>query len=232
MLTTIILTFNEEQHIARAVESVRDVCDRFLVVDSGSTDRTCEIARELGCEVLTNPWVNYAMQFNWALEKLGDLDTWILRLDADEYVTPKLASELMQHLNALDDRVDGVFVSRRMTFLRRPIRHGGVFPVHVLRLFRLGKGRCENRWMDEHIKVSGRTEKFDGELIDDNVNSLSWWTQKHNSYASREVIDLLNLEFGFMPHDTVADLAGGQQAGVKRWIKENLYPLFPKWRRF
>lgn len=227
MLTAIILTFNEEQHIARAVDSVRDVCDRFVVVDSGSRDRTCEIARELGCEVLTNPWVNYATQFNWALAKLGDVNTWNLRLDADEYVTPELALEIKQHLNVLDDKVEGVFVPRRMTFLRRPIRHGGVFPVQVLRLFRLGKGRCENRWMDEHIKVAGRTEQFDGELIDDNMNSLSWWTQKHNSYASREVIDLLNLEFGFMPHDTVADLAGGQQAGVKRWIAENLYANLP-----
>ena len=81
--------------------------------------------------------------------------------------------------------------------------------------------------MDEHIKVEGKTENFEGEIIDDNLNPLTWWTEKHNGYASREVVDLLNLEFGFMPHETVADLRGGQQAGIKRWLKENIYARLP-----
>lgn len=104
---------------------------------------------------------------------------------------------------------------------------GGVFPVRVLRLFRLGRGRFENRWMDEHILVEGETVGFDGEIVDDNLNSLTWWTEKHNAYASREVVDLLNLEYGFMAHETVADLRSGQQAGLKRWIKENVYTRLP-----
>lgn len=83
-------------------------------------------------------------------------------------------------------------------------RHGGVFPVKVLRLFRHGRGRCENRWMDEHIKVAGTTVDFAGELIDDNLNTLTWWTNKHNWYVSREAVDLLNLEYRFMPHDSAA----------------------------
>ena len=101
-----------------------------------------------------------------------------------------------------------------MTFQGRLIRHGGVFPVRVLRLFRHGCGQCENRWMDEHIKVAGPTVDFKGELIDDNLNSLTWWTDKHNKYASREAVDLLNLQYHFMPRDTVASLRGGAQAGV------------------
>jgi hypothetical protein len=80
-----------------------------------------------------------------------------------------------------------------MTFLGRPIRWGGVFPVRILRLFWHGKGRCEDRWMDEHILVEGQTAGFAGEIIDDNRNSLTWWTEKHNAYPSREVVDLLNL---------------------------------------
>ena len=84
-----------------------------------------------------------------------------------------------------------------------------------------------HRWMDEHIKVAGPTVTLSGELIDDNRQSLTWWTAKHNRYASREAVDLLNLEYGFMPHDTVADLRGGQQAGVKRWLKERVYARLP-----
>ena len=227
MLTVVILTFNETQHIARAIGSVHDIAQRIVVVDSGSTDTTCKIAADLGAQVLHNPWVNYATQLNWALDQLGDETDWVLRLDADELVMPELAAEIGGLLTTLDDDIEGVFVSRRMTFLGRPIRHGGLFPIRVLRLFRHGKGRCENRWMDEHIKVEGKTGEFHGEIVDDNLNSLSWWTEKHNSYASREVVDILNLEHGFMPHETVASLAGGQQAGVKRWLKERVYARLP-----
>ena len=70
----------------------------------------------------------------------------------------------------------------------------GVYPVKLLRLFQYKKATCEQRWMDEHIKVDGPTVYFKGELIDDNLNSLTWWTDKHNRYASREAVDLLNLE--------------------------------------
>jgi hypothetical protein len=81
--------------------------------------------------------------------------------------------------------------------------------------------------MDEHIKVAGATVDFKGELIDDNLNSLTWWTDKHNKYASREALDLLNLEYGFMPHDSVANLRCGNQAALKRWLKEVVYARLP-----
>src|SRR5690606_8015422 len=89
------------------------------------------------------------------------------------------------------------------------------------------------RWMDEHIRVSGPTVRFDGDLVDDNLNSLTWWTRKHNDYASREAVDLLNLEYRFMPHDSVASVMSGGQAGFKRWVKEVLYArLTPGLRAF
>lgn len=226
-LTVVILTKNEEHHIARAIGSVADVADRVFVIDSGSGDRTVEIARAAGAEILENPWVNYATQLNWALDQLpGDTD-WVLRLDADELVTDSLFAQIRDTLPKFGPETHGVYMSRRMTFLGRSIRWGGVFPVRVLRLFRYGQGRCEHRWMDEHILVDGDTVEFAGEIIDDNLNSLTWWTEKHNAYASREVVDLLNLEYGFMPHETVADIRSGQQAGVKRWVKEKVYARLP-----
>ncbi|MCA9909602.1 MAG: glycosyltransferase family 2 protein [Anaerolineae bacterium] len=226
-LTAIILTLNEESHLPRCLKSLQGVADKVVVADCFSTDQTLAIAEAEGARVVQNAWVNHATQFNWALSQL-DLNTdWVMRIDADEYLTPELALEIRDRLSELGNEVEGVFVNRRMTFQGRLIRYGGVFPVRVLRLFRYGKGACENRWMDEHIKVAGVTTVFSGELIDDNLNSLTWWTDKHNSYANREAVDLLNLEYGFMPYDTVACLRGGSQAGVKRWLKERVYAYLP-----
>ncbi|MBK1706967.1 glycosyltransferase family 2 protein [Halochromatium glycolicum] len=226
-LTVIILTFNEERHLARCIASVEGLATEIVVADCFSTDATLAIARSHGARVIQHAWVNHATQFNWGLTQLDAETDWVLRLDADEYLTPALVAEIQARLPHIGPETDGLYCGRRMTFQGRLIRHGGVFPVQVLRLFRYGRGQCENRWMDEHIKVAGPTQQLQGELIDDNLQSLTWWTAKHNSYASREAVDLLNLEYGFMPHDTVASLRDGQQAGLKRWLKERVYARLP-----
>jgi glycosyltransferase involved in cell wall biosynthesis len=199
----------------------------MLVVDSFSTDETLNIADAHGARVIQHTFVTQATQFNWALTQIDDDVVWVLRIDADEYLTEPLRREICERLPTLGADIDGVYCGRRMTFQGRLIRHGGVFPVRVLRLFRRGRGQCENRWMDEHIKAAGPTVDFQGEIIDDNLQSLTWWTNKHNSYASREAVDLLNLEYGFMPFDSVAGLRGASQAGVKRWLKETVYARLP-----
>ncbi|MEM9474844.1 MAG: glycosyltransferase family 2 protein [Pseudomonadota bacterium] len=227
MLTALILAHDEALHIERAIQSINGIAARIVVVDSGSTDGTRDLARALGAEVLHHPWVNHSTQFNWGLDQLPADTEWVLRLDADEVVTSELSGEIAANLPTLGAEIVGAYVSRRMTFMGRPIRYGGVFPVRVLRLFRHGEARCERRWMDEHIVADGLTTELHGEIIDDNLNSLTWWTQKHNAYASREVVDLLNLEHGFLPFETVADLKGGGQAGLKRWIKETVYARLP-----
>ena len=213
--------------MARAIRSVQRVADRILVVDSGSTDNTVAIAREYGAEVLVHPFVTQAKQFNWALDQLPEDTDWIFRLDADEIVSPQLARSLEHTLPRLPSTVAGASVSRRMAFLRRPIRWGGVFPVQITRVLSYGRGRSEDRWMDEHILLDGQEVCLDGELLDDNLNPLDWWIDKHNAYASREVVDILNQEHGFMPRETVANLRGGEQVGIKRWIKENVYWRLP-----
>lgn len=226
-LTVVILTLNEEVHITRAIGSVRAIADRIVVVDSGSSDRTTALAEGLGAEVMSHHWVNPALQFNWALTQLPPDTKWVLRLDADEVVTPALAEEISTRLSSVGEDVDGVFVSRRIKFLGRPIQYGGLFPIRVLRLFRYSRARCENRWMDEHIKTEGKTLAFKGEILDDNLNSLTFWIQKHNTYASREVVDILNFEHGFLPYETVASLRRSQHPGLKRWLKEKIYGRLP-----
>lgn len=225
-LTAIVLTYNEGIHLERCLTSLYGVVEHIVVVDCFSTDMTLDIARAHGARVIQKPWINHANQFNWALTQLAKDTEWVLRIDADEVLTPMLALEIRERLPSLSYDIHGICFSRRMTFQGRMIRWGGIFPVRVLRMFRYGRGECENRWMDEHIKVSGLIHNFNGEIIDDNLNTLSWWINKHNGYASREAVDILNMEYGFMPYDSVADLRGGQ-AGVKRWLKEQVYFRLP-----
>jgi glycosyltransferase involved in cell wall biosynthesis len=220
-LTVVILTRDEERHIARAILSVRDLTSRIVVVDSGSNDATVQIATQMGAQVLHHPWTNHAAQFNWALDQIAGAPGWVLRLDADEIVTTILAAEIDAGL----PDVDGCYVGRGIRFMGQLVRHGGVFPVATMRLFRNGKARCEARWMDEHIVVDGPTAHLRGRIIDDNRNPLDWWVAKHNGYASREVVDVLNREYGFMPAPNNFPGRGG--AALKRWMKLHLYACLP-----
>jgi glycosyltransferase involved in cell wall biosynthesis len=226
-LTAVILTLNESQHLARCLASLEGVANHVLVADSFSSDETGRIAESHGARFVQHAFVNYASQFNWALTQLDEDTHWVLRIDADEYLTPELAAEIRKRLSSMDPQVDGIFLSLRRIFQGRLLRFGGLFRIRILRLFRYGRGRCEARWMDEHIKVAGPTANFHGALIDDNRNSLTWWTNKHNRYASREAVDLLNLKYGFLPIDSIASLANGSQASFKRWIKERVYARLP-----
>ena len=226
-ITAIILTHNEELHIERCILSMKGVASELLIVDSYSSDSTLEIAHKHGARIIQNTWVNYACQFNFALTQLSASTEWVLRIDADEVLTEPLRQSIKGLSGPLLEGVAGIYWGRRMAFQGRLIRYGGVFPVQVCRLFRKGCGECENRWMDEHIKLEGPAIHIAGEMIDDNLNSLSWWIDKHNRYASREAIDLLNLEYGFFPHDSVAALSVANQASRKRWIKEHVYARLP-----
>jgi glycosyltransferase involved in cell wall biosynthesis len=218
-LTAIILTRDEALHLPRALASLQGVASRVIVVDSGSTDATCQIARAAGAEVWQHPWTNYAQQFNWALDRLGAGVGWLLRLDADEYLTPALAAQIA---DGLPD-VAGITVGRSMWFQGQPVRYGGLFPARMLRLFRQGQGRVEARWMDEHVIVDGPVAHLAGQIIDDNRKPLDWWIAKHNAYASREVVDVLNRRHGFL----AVQAAPTGTAGVKRWIKHHVYARLP-----
>lgn len=226
-IAVIVLTFNESLHIRRCLESVAPFVTEVLVVDSHSTDDTREIAAAMGASVVSNPWTNYATQFNFGLGLVARDVDWVFRLDADEVVTPKLATKLTKLLSAVSQEIDGIYVWRELVFLGRNIQHGGLFPLKVLRIFRPSRGYCENRWMDEHIVVQRGTTAFDECIVDHNLQSLTWWTRKHNDYASREAIDLLNLEYGFIEGGgaRLDSVKGGE--GTKRFLKEKIYSRLP-----
>lgn len=226
-LSVVVLTKNEAIHLHRCLASVADLAEEVVIVDCGSTDDTLQVAKGYGAKVVSNPWVNYSTQFKFGVANVSIESGWIMRLDADEYLTEKLRASVKSFLKNPPTHINGVYLPRRMAFMGKLIKHGGVFPAYMLRLFRSGTGDIEDRWMDEHIKVEGETLVLEGELIDDNLKSLTWWTDKHNNYASREAVDLLNLEFGFMKHDSVVSTNLGSQAGLKRWVKEKAYARLP-----
>lgn len=211
-VAVIILTKDEERHIERCVRNVLQISDEVYVVDSESTDRTCEIAERFGATVVEHPWPgNQSEQFNWALDNLPLKSEWVLRLDADEYLTEELIEELYEKVPQLPADVSGVEFPRGYIFLGKEIRRG-TGRINQLRLFRRGKGRCEQRLMDEHIELTdGKTEHFSGAFFDDNLNNLSWWTQKHVGYAIREAVDLLDMEY---------DLTGAARGDESRHISE------------
>jgi glycosyltransferase involved in cell wall biosynthesis len=230
-LTVLILTYNETRHIVRAIESVRGIAREVIVVDSFSTDDTVALAEAAGARVLTNPFVNQARQFQWGLDHAGIESAWTMRLDADEIIEPDLAREIAEKLPALPADVVGVNFSRKHIFLGRWVRHGGRFPLVLLRLWRTGQGRIEDRWMDEHIVVhGGRTVSFDGGFADACLYDLTFFTDKHNKYATREAIDVLNQKYGlFATDDALNARSASRQAGAKRWVKEKIYNRLPFW---
>jgi len=228
-ITAIILTFNEELHLARCIKSLLPLTSDIVVVDSLSTDRTIEIARQYDARVLERAWENnHSLQFNWALTQLDPIQTeWVLRIDADEVLTPELIAQLQQAIPKMDAEIVGIHFYRKLCFQGKLIEYGGVGHNKVSRLFRYGHGRSEARWMDEHIKIDGKCIDLLGYMIDDNLNSVSWWIAKHNNYASREAVDLLNLKYRLTALDSVSDSATQSSIGKKRWIKENLYAKLP-----
>ena len=224
-VSVIILTSNERLHIRRCIERVRPVATEIFVVDCHSTDGTQAIARGLGATVVEHDWPgNQATQFNWALDNLPLTGEWVLRLDADEYLTPELVAEVSARLDTLPPEVTGVRFKRRHIFLGKWVRHG-VYPVWLLRLARRGAFRCEQRKMDEHLRLAeGREVAFSHDFVDHNLNDLLWWSQKHLGYAKREADDLAEAAFD------VGALTG--QAAAKRRLKARYAHLPRFWRAF
>ena len=232
-LTTIILTYNEELHIRRCLENVCPISKKVYVIDSPSTDRTVEICKEFpNVEVVVHQYPgNQAAQFNWAIDNLKIETEWVLRLDADEYLLPELKHELCDRLSTLDGSIMGVEFKRRHIFMGRWVKHG-IYPVIMLRMFRNGCGRYDNRLMDEHmILTKGKSIVFENDFCDHSLVSISDYCRKHVDYAQREAVEVLDEKWGLSGIDNSED-GHGKQALAKHRRKGtyNKLPLF--WRSF
>ncbi len=147
MIDVLIQTHNEALNLPHTLQSVMGWVNRVFVVDSGSTDRTREIAGECGAVVVQKAWEGYARQKNWALANLPFESPWILILDADESVTAELKDEILEVVSrpVQNIREGGFFLNRVTVFMGREIHHCAYFPAWNLRLFKRGLARYEER---------------------------------------------------------------------------------------
>jgi glycosyltransferase involved in cell wall biosynthesis len=193
-LSVVIITCNEETQIGRTLRSVQplvaDGKGEIIVVDSGSTDRTVEIAKSYGAKVFVEEWKGFAAQKNSAIEKASA--EWILSLDADEEAETPLINAIQGALSLAPElRKNGYWVRRKNFFLGRWIRYGGFWPDPKLRLFRRGCGRIEDRQVHETVQVNGPTGElwrgksvFEGALLHHSYPTLSDYIEHMNRYSS------------------------------------------------
>ncbi len=185
-LSVCIITFNEEANLGRTLQSVSELVKEaggeIVIVDSGSTDRTSEIAKSSGAKVFVEAWKGYAAQKNSVIEKAGG--DWILLLDADETLSKELALEIQRIVLQKEGGAAGYWIPRRNLFLGRWIRHGGFYPDRKLRLFRRGAGRVEDRLVHETITLEGPAGTLVGDLLHYAYPTLSGYIEHMNKYSS------------------------------------------------
>ncbi len=193
-ITIIILTKNEEANIRQCICAVQELADRIVVVDSGSTDQTVSIAKELGAEVFYHPFEHYAAQFNWALMHVAPKTTWVYRLDADEVVPPELKEEILTECRIhKNDDVNGFLMKHKLLFLGRYLKYGGSYPFIKMTVFKPLFATFDDRAMGEHVVLSqGRYLTFKNDCLHHDCKDITAFIDKHNQYASRELRDYLD----------------------------------------
>jgi glycosyltransferase involved in cell wall biosynthesis len=177
-ITATVITFNEEKNLAEALESLA-WADEIVVVDSQSTDRTVEIARQFTDKIWVRPWPGYSAQKNFASEQASH--DWIFNLDADERVSSELATEIDEIKRSAEPRVRGYVVRRRTRYLGRWIKHSGWYPDQKLRLFDRRAGRWRGSYVHESVAVDGAVGSLTGEIIHHTVENVA----EHHSRIDR-----------------------------------------------
>jgi glycosyltransferase involved in cell wall biosynthesis len=225
-VSVIVLAYNEEANLPDCLASLQHLDCEVLVLDSGSTDHTREIARTGGATVFEHPFETYGVQRNWAQNNLPLAADWVLHLDSDERLTPELVAEINGILRDPPADVDGFLFRKRTFFMGRWIKHGGHYPSFHLRLFRKDRGACEERLYDQHFVVSGKVRKLKNDYLDVLTSDISVWSARHVRWAELEAREIVE---GFDPADRVQALPLGNAIERRRWLREGLYwraPLF------
>jgi glycosyltransferase involved in cell wall biosynthesis len=187
-ITATIITLNEERNIARAIESLR-CCDEILVVDSGSIDRTVELAEKLGARVIESPWHGYATQKNYAAEQA--CNDWILSLDADEALSESLEGEIWT-LKKKGPNYDAYTMPRLAQYLGRWILHCGWYPDRKVRLYHRAKAKWVGDFVHESVQVNGRVGYLESNLLHFTCDSLSEHLKTMDRYTTLAAEELVS----------------------------------------
>ena len=178
-ITATIITLNEEGRIAEAIASL-PCCDEVLVVDSGSSDRTCDIAARMGARVLVHPWQGYSRQKNFAAEQAAN--DWILSIDADERISAELAAEIAQWKRN-EPQTAGMSMPRCAFYLGKWIRHSGWYPDRKVRLYHRNSARWKGDSVHEAMAVDGKVGRFGNDLLHFPYRSFADHSQRIDRYT-------------------------------------------------
>jgi glycosyltransferase involved in cell wall biosynthesis len=226
-LTALILTKNEELNIGTCINSIRSLAKRIIVIDSFSNDNTVSIAKSLGAEVYQHEFENYSKQFKYGLNNFNITTKWVFRIDADESLTEESAAELEKLCKENNDTdINGIIVRFEVNFMGKKLKHGGIYPFRKLLVFKYGLGDIEDRHMDEHIVLfKGKAVETKYDSIHRDYKDLTYWVNKVNWYASREVKDYYEELMNESARSSISSL--DKKARIKRFIKFNIYYKLP-----
>lgn len=227
MIDVMIIAYNEALNLPHCLKALQGWTRRVFVIDSGSTDGTPDIARSLGAEVVHHPWEGYARQKNWGLKNLPFESPWILILDADEVITPRVRDRLVDIASKPVDHVpeNGFFINRITYFMGSPIRHCGFFPNWNMRFFKRGLASYEDRAVHEHMVIADPVGYIREPMIHDDRRGLEHYIAKHNRYSTleaRALFEEITREEGARDEANLA-----RETRLRRWLKRNVMPNLP-----
>ena len=227
LIDVMIIAHNEALNLPHCLKALQGWANRIFVVDSGSTDGSPEIARRFGAEVVHHDWPGYARQKNWGLDNLPFEAQWLLIVDADELITPRLNRRLQAIAAGPPQSVpeNGFFINRLTYFLGRPIRHCGYFPNWNLRFFKRGLGRYEEREVHEHVVIENPVGYITEPMLHDDRRGLEHYIAKHNRYSTLEARELFAQMTGRSAGANPANITA--QSRRRRWMKRHITPHLP-----
>ena len=227
LLSIIIPVFNEELLLPRVLENISSLGVDIFILDSYSTDRSVEIAQSFGAHIHSGQWQSFSDKLNWGLNLLPIKTEWVMRLDADEYLTPEFIDGIENILRTAKPNVDGMIVRRRFIFLNKWLKHGGMYPLEHMRITRKGKAVYESRLLDEHVAVPGEVIRISGDIVDEDHKGLVNWLSKHVRYAEAQCF--MDWHQSEEPQKSWKTLDGGLK--WRRFLKEEIYSRSPSFIR-
>ena len=224
-VTVIIPTYNEEQNLPHALESVKDWADQIIVVDSYSTDGTVEIARRFDAEVYLNAYKNMAAQRMWGLNLSGIKNKWVFNLDADEQLSNELKTEIETILPDVSDDIGGFAIRRKHIFMGRWMKHGGDY-IWLIRLVR--KDRCriiKTLYANEHTIVTGAVAKLKKDFLHLPRKTFTQWMERQNKGSLKYALAIIKNDTD-VPEP---DIKEGEkiEGSVRTWVNYNFFYKMP-----
>jgi len=227
-VAVIVLTYNEELNIKACLESLKDLTEEIFIVDSFSTDKTLEIARQYTEGIFQNAWVHWSHQRNWALDNLPISYEWVLFLDADERLSDGLKQEIANTLTGNCKLLEGYYIKRNFYFMGRWLKHGGYQADYILRLIKRNQARSIGSGARDYMTVQGELGRLKNPMIHEDKKDLALWIDKHNKLAlldAEESIRFESKQILSKKSDYHAKI--NIEHSLRIWLRENVWVMMP-----